>query len=175
MDAINEMLKLNFSSTLLSVFIVLTGFKSILTLLEWTVQKTGIEFKWVQKKNNERTLLEKTAKRITALEEQREIDVRESIKHDKAIREDLIKVSDTVDSISSKLDDMKIKNDASERAKLKDLIAQSYRKYSEKKKWSRMEQEAFRGLIMDYELHGGNNSFVHQICEPESYTWTIID
>lgn len=31
-----------------------------------------------------------------------------------------------------------------------------------------MEKEAFEDLIADYEAHGGENSFVHSICKPES-------
>ena len=38
-----------------------------------------------------------------------------------------------------------------------------------------MEREAFNDLISDYEAHGGQNSFVHSICEPESQTWNVID
>ena len=70
---------------------------------------------------------------------------------------------------------MEKKTDDSERAKLKDRIAQAYRKHHESGEWTRMDKEAYEGLIRDYEAHGGKNSFVHDICEPESFTWKIID
>lgn len=31
-----------------------------------------------------------------------------------------------------------------------------------------MEKKAFEDLIADYEAHGGENSFVHSVCKPES-------
>lgn len=80
-----------------------------------------------------------------------------------------------MEQIIAKLDRMEAKSDASELAKLKDRIAQAYRKYHEAGKWTRMDKESYDGLIRDYEAHGGSNSFVHTICEPESYTWEIID
>ena len=57
----------------------------------------------------------------------------------------------------------------------KDRISQSYRYYHAKGQWNSMEKEAFDGLIRDYESHGGENSFVHSVCEPESCTWKIVD
>ena len=38
-----------------------------------------------------------------------------------------------------------------------------------------MEKEAFDGLIEEYEEAGGNNSFVHDIVMPESYTWELVE
>ena len=80
-----------------------------------------------------------------------------------------------MEQIIDKLNLMEAKNDASELAKLKDRIAQAYRKYHEAGKWTRMDKESYEGLIQDYEAHGGSNSFVHTICEPESFTWEIVD
>lgn len=65
--------------------------------------------------------------------------------------------------------------DASKRAELKDRIAQSYRYHSALGRWTKMDEDAFRDLIQDYEAHGGTNSFIHSICEPESYLWKITD
>ena len=38
-----------------------------------------------------------------------------------------------------------------------------------------MEKEALEGLIKQYEEHGGKNSFVHSIVEPEMQKWKVID
>lgn len=175
MNDIAKLFELDFSSTFLSVFIIIIGMKAIISALEWLFNKCGIEFKWMRKKNDDHDLLINTSDKILHLERQREVDVTESILHDQAIRDDLTKVSDAVNKISQKLDEMESKNDLSEMARLKDRIAQSYRYYSSAKQWTKMEEEAFRELIMDYESHGGKNSFVHTICEPESYTWKTID
>jgi len=69
--------------------------------------------------------------------------------------------------------EMQKKSDASERARLKDRIGQAYRNYHERGSWSEMEKESFEGLIYDYEQHGGENSFIHSICEPESFYCSI--
>lgn len=76
--------------------------------------------------------------------------------------------------------EMQRKSDESERHKLHDRIGQSYRYYHERfinnapgGVWTKMEKEAFDGLILDYENHGGKNSFVHTVCQPESAQWTI--
>ena len=52
------------------------------------------------------------------------------------------------------------------------------RKYSEEEPvpyWNYMEKEALEGLIKQYESHGGKNSFVHSIVEPEMHTWKVIE
>ena len=38
-----------------------------------------------------------------------------------------------------------------------------------------MEREALEGLIEQYEAHGGKNSFVHSVVEPEMQIWKVID
>lgn len=43
MDAISELTKISFSSLFLSAFLVLTGAKAVLSLLEWFVEKLGLE------------------------------------------------------------------------------------------------------------------------------------
>lgn len=80
-----------------------------------------------------------------------------------------------INNIATNVHDMQDKNDASDRARIKDRIAQSYRFYHEKKQWTHMEKEAFEDLIASYEAAGGTNSFVHSICEPECQTWIIVD
>lgn len=84
-------------------------------------------------------------------------------------------INDKINVLSQMILDMQNKADTSKRAELKDRISQSYRYYHAKGQWNSMEKEAFDGLIRDYESHGGENSFVHSVCEPESCTWEIVD
>ena len=42
MDDITALTQINFSYTFLSVFIILIGFKTIFSLIEWFVNKLGI-------------------------------------------------------------------------------------------------------------------------------------
>ena len=175
MELFSAFLQLDPPSLLINLFLIFEILKWAVNALEWCNRKCGIEFRWMQKRNADHKLLLSTTQKLSLLETQQDIDVKESIRHDKAIKEDLSRVSSVVEQIIAKLDRMEAKSDASELAKLKDRIAQAYRKYHEAGKWTRMDKESYDGLIRDYEAHGGSNSFVHTICEPESYTWEIID
>lgn len=117
----------------------------------------GIKFEWIERRKQDRNLLQK---------------------HDTMLNEIAIETkatSDKVTVLGQMMVDMQQKTDASERAKLKDRISQAYRYYHEKGEWNKMEREAFNDLIRDYESHGGQNSFVHSVCEPESQTWNVTD
>lgn len=89
MEPIEKLLQVDFPLVLSSLLIIFTGFKGIVTLLEWVADKTGLEFKWLRKKREDHELLMKTANELVELRNQRNIDVEESIKHDVAIRSDL--------------------------------------------------------------------------------------
>lgn len=91
------------------------------------------------------------------------------------ISADVHATKDKVNVLGQMMIDMQNKADATERARLKDRISQAYRYYHEKGTWNKMEKEAFEDLIADYEAHGGENSFVHSVCEPESWTWRLVD
>ena len=117
----------------------------------------GIKFEWLEKRKKESNLLKK---------------------HDEMLNEIVVETKATSDKVSvlgQMIVDMQQKTDASEWAKLKDRISQAYRFYHDRGEWNKMEREAFNDLISDYEAHGGQNSFVHSICEPESQTWNVID
>ena len=92
---------------------------------------------------------------------------------------------DLVHTMSIKLDELKTEtenrfSDAAEKqnkrvqAEIKDKIAQSYRHYNAVKKINHMELEALEDLIVTYEDHGGENSFVHSVVQKEMYTWELI-
>ena len=175
MEAIQELTEINYTALFVSIFAALAGIKVVCGLLEWVIVSLGLETKWMRRKREDHDLLVRTSKRVDDLEKKQEHDVNESIRHDKLIKEDLSKVVDTLSTINEKLDAMERKHDEPDRAKLKDRTAQAYRKHHETGKWTRMDKEAYEGLIRDYESHNGKNSFVHDICEPESFTWEIID
>ncbi|WP_313069764.1 hypothetical protein [Lacrimispora sp.] len=89
MNEIKALSQVDFPLVLSSIFIIFTGFKGILALLEWIADKTGLEFKWLRKKREDHELLMKTSSELVELRNQRNIDVEESIKHDVGIRSDL--------------------------------------------------------------------------------------
>lgn len=68
MNEIIELTKIPFSSVLVSVFVVLTGIKTIVSLLEWAAKKLGLETKWMRSKREEHELLIRTSKALNALQ-----------------------------------------------------------------------------------------------------------
>ncbi|MBD5537879.1 MAG: hypothetical protein HDQ99_19950 [Lachnospiraceae bacterium] len=89
MDAINELLNINFSYVLLSVFVILIGIKAIVSIFEWVIEKLGLETKWMRKRREEHDLLIQTSQNLTALQKQHTHDVEESDAHDEDIKAEL--------------------------------------------------------------------------------------
>lgn len=89
MGEINELLNINFSYVLMSVFIILAGTKSIVTIFEWVVDKLGLETKWMRGKREEHDLLLQTSQNLADLRNQHNHDVEESNTHDENIKEEL--------------------------------------------------------------------------------------
>ena len=110
-------------------------------------------------------MLLKTVQDLTELHNTHKEDTKQSIRHDEIIRQDLQTLTETVKDISTKLEVMQQKMDATEMAKLKDKIVAYYRKYSVLGEWERFEHDVFWGLYDSYISHGGN-SFVKNDIEP---------
>ena len=89
MEAIQELFNINFSYVFLSVFIILIGIKAIVSILEWVIEKLGLETKWKRKHREEHNLLIQTAQNLAALQKQHTHDVKESDAHDENIKEEL--------------------------------------------------------------------------------------
>lgn len=132
---------------------------------------------WRKKRNFEDTIMDS----IKGLEEsdrkmQERIDVvwhtmelaRETSRE---IRDEMY--SDIKD-ISAKLDDMEKKNNLSKQAELKSRIEKLYRECHANKVCTDTAFETLKDLIADYERHGGHNSFVHSLVQPEMYMWERI-
>lgn len=105
MDSVTELLKLDFPSIFLSVFITIIGMRSVVSALEWFFDKCGIEFKWMRKKREDHDLLIATAENLKVLQEKQEEDVKHSVRHDNMIREDLEKL--TAMFIDKSVDDIR--------------------------------------------------------------------
>lgn len=150
MDELTKFLQLNIPNILIALFLIIEAIRYTSSSIEWIFKKLGLEFKWKRRQTEDHELLIDDNKRINSLEEK---------------MDELIKLFQV----------MQDKADARSRARLKDRIAQAYRKYHETQEWTLMDKEAFEGLIKSYEDSGGDNSFVHETCQPESYTWKILD
>ena len=69
---------------------------------------------------------------------------------------------------------MENKQSASERARLKDRILQSYQYYKEKGEWTKMEREALLSLIESYRANGETNTYVNEIIAVDIDSFKII-
>lgn len=96
----------------------------------------------------------------------------------KEIREemysDIKDISADLKVVTSKLDDMEQKNNLSKQADLKEKIEKLYRECHANMVCTDTAFETLKDLIADYERHGGVNSFVHTLVQPEMYTWDRI-
>lgn len=105
MDEILELTKVDFSSVFISVFVVLIGIKAVITLLEWVIDKMGLETKWMRKKREEHELLIQTSQNLAVLQEQHKNDMHLSDKQDKEMKNDIKKLTDMF--IEKEINDMR--------------------------------------------------------------------
>lgn len=89
MDAIKELINIDFASVFISVFIILFGIKTIVSLFEWIIGKLGLETKWMRTRREERDLIFQTSKNLADFQKAHAEDVRQSIIHDNRIKNDL--------------------------------------------------------------------------------------
>lgn len=94
MDAITELVKIDFSSIFVSVFIVLIGIKAVVSIFEWVINKFGLETKWIRKQREEHNLLIQTSQNLIALQEKHVEDMKKSDEHDAEMRNDIKKLTD---------------------------------------------------------------------------------
>lgn len=174
MDNILNLGEINFGGWLITGFIILIGITSIYKIIieASVIFKKPIGIAKQRKADHELTI--QNSKAIQELAKKHEVDTGHSIKNDEMIRDDLKKLTETVNSIAERLDIMQSKIDATEMAKLKDKILGYYRKYKEAGEWERFEADTFWGLYDRYIFHGGNTFVVRDI-EPVMRNLKIID
>lgn len=147
---------------IVSFIVVLLVIKEGMTIVDWFCNRFGIETTNMKRRKKYDEMVSSVTKQATEF-----VNLTASVKS----------LNTKVDELDQKVDAMQEKNNESTRARIKDRIAQAYRYYNadERKCWTKMEKEAFDGLIKSYEIAGGTNSFIHDICQPASLTWQIVD
>lgn len=105
MNEIIELTKVNFSSVFISVFVILIGIKSIVSISEWIIDKLGIETKWMRHKREEHELLIQTSQNLTALQEKHKEDVKRSDRRDEEISADIKRLTQMF--VDKEIDDMR--------------------------------------------------------------------
>ena len=88
---------------------------------------------------------------------------------------DIKGISNNLKDVNEKLDIMERKNNLSKQADLKEKIEKLYRECHAHMVCTDTVLETLKDLIADYERHGGKNSFVHSLVQPEMYTWDKIE
>lgn len=78
MEAITELTQIDFSYIFISVLSILIGIKAIVSLLEWGIEKLGIETKITRRRREDHELLMKIARDLADM--QRKIDHTEMAK-----------------------------------------------------------------------------------------------
>lgn len=182
MGAIEQLINLNYSSFIFTCFVIMSGFISGYTIIGKVSEIIGKPVKWVREKQKDHKLLIDTIESLKELHTVHEESVKQSIRHDKMIKDTVKELSIKVELLSKDMKDMKDTRDSDKLAEYKDKIGESYRLYNERKYsednpipyWNHIEKESLEGLIKQYEFHGGKNSFVHSIVEPEIHKWKVI-
>lgn len=183
MDNIQALAEIDWFDWFFATILVIIVYKTLVGLKDWFCNRYGIETKGMRQRREEHELLIKTAKNLAELQKRQDEDTKQSIRHDQMIKDDLQKLSDTVLQIKDEVTLMRTQRDEDKLAEYKDKIGESYRfyctrKYSDEEPipyWNHMEKESLKGLITQYESHGGKNSFVHSKVEPEIEIWKVID
>lgn len=105
MAEIIELTKINFSSVLIAVFVILIGVKAIVSLLEWVIEQLGLETKWMRKRREEQALLIQTAQELSSLQEHHKKDMERSDRRDEEIASDIKKLTQMF--VDKEIDDMR--------------------------------------------------------------------
>ena len=95
---------------------------------------------------------------------QESIDIRNNLK------QEIQEIRDCFDAVIKRLDDIEKENKKRECSKLRDMLVQNYRYYTNEQhnpthSWTRMESEAFWELFREYENAGGNG-YMHTDVKP---------
>lgn len=160
-------------AAILIIFIWLVGVlikhrKDIMTALnQWAKRK--------QEKDELLKIIYSTKEKVEQYAENRVHDREQSFEIQKQLTDSINALSDKLDAMNLKQNELEEKHRKRIRAEMKDKISQLYRYYHERGKWNDMEREAFNDLIDEYEDAGGSNSFVHTVVQPESYTWEVVE
>ncbi len=174
MEAIQALLNINFPYVFISVFVILAGLKSTVSLFEWVIERLGLETKNMRKRREEHNLLIQTSQDLSKLQEQHEESVRQSIRHDEMIKSDISSLTDSINGIANTLSDMQAKENETKLKEIKGSLIRYYNKYKDIGIWSKLEKDAFWDLFDDYEKRGGDG-YIHSIVEPVMRELTEVE
>lgn len=174
MDTIKQLTELDYKTLIIGITVVAGSFKIVCNFFAWFVSYLGLETKKMRQKREDHELLIATAKNLELLQSKQNEDVRQSIVHDKRIKDDLKNVTDKINEIAETLSKMQKADNVTEMKKLKEKLVAYYNKYKNSDWWTSMDKEVFWDLFEDYENRGGDG-FVHSKVEPVMRELKVID
>lgn len=174
MDTIKQLTELDYKTLIIGITVVAGSFKIVCNFFAWFVSYLGLETKKMRQKREDHELLIATAKNLELLQSKQNEDVRQSIVHDKRIKDDLKNVTDKVNEIAETLSKMQKADNVTEMKKLKEKLVAYYNKYKNSDGWTLMDKEVFWDLFEDYEKRGGDG-FIHSKVEPVMRELKVID
>ena len=174
METIKQLTELDYSTLIIGITVVAGSLKIVCNFFSWFVSYLGLETKKMRQKREDHELLIATAKNLELLQNKQNEDVRQSIVHDKRIKDDLKNVTDKVNEIAETLSKMQKADNVTEMKKLKEKLVVYYNKYKNSDGWDSMDKEVFWDLFDDYEARGGDG-FIHSKVEPVMRELKVID
>ena len=93
METIKQLTELDYKTLIIGITVVAGSLKIVCNFLSWFVSYLGLETKKMRQKREDHELLIATAKNLELLQNKQNEDVRQSIVHDKRIKDDIQKLS----------------------------------------------------------------------------------
>lgn len=165
MEIFKELFQLNIPYIIIGILVILSVAIALYEMIGKISKMIGKPVKWVREKEKDHELILQTSKGLEELQKQYEESVRQSIRHDEMIKNDLSTLTATVNNIADTLNKMQKKDNATKLKELKDSLIRYYNKYKNIGEWSKLEKDAFWDLFDDYEKRGGDG-YIHSIVEP---------
>lgn len=186
MEAIRELLKLDFTAFILTIFVIMSGLIAMYTIVSKFCDIIGKPIKWFKNNNNDHEAIIRLEGKMEEYAENRIKDRQQSFEIQKKLVDAQTKISDSVQGLVDKFDEFKTDTnnrfEASEekenkrvRAELKNSISEIYRLHHSTGQINDIELETLEDLIEEYEEAGGENSFVHSLVQKEMYTWEKVE
>lgn len=98
MEPIKALTTIDYSSLFIAIFTSLIGLKAVVSILEWLIEKLGIETKWMRQKRKEHNLLIQTSDSLKALQKKYLNLVEQTIIHNNEIKNDLFTFMSNINS-----------------------------------------------------------------------------
>lgn len=183
MELITSFFKQDFAAIIIGAFFVMAGFNMAVSIIGKFSVSIGKPIKWIKKKDADHDLIERTVNEVSGLKKKHDEDILESHNEVTALVNDLKvemkqlgkKIDTLKEETDKRFNDNETKENKRVQADIKDKVSQIYRRSKVTKTISSIELDTLKDLIASYEEHGGHNSFIHSLVEPEMYTWTVID